>query len=161
MQTAGMQDLTGDGMTPPEMIFLQYQALHVPLRAMTIGWQTAATFATGMLGFTAERLIENQKTLQGLLASWDWNAAEAAQQAWLETAVRQYQEVGQAASRLNADAANRLVAGASDVWTLPAADEVPVAAALAAAGSEALPEAHSSPSQSSLSPSPDKTEQPE
>ncbi|MCB8839900.1 hypothetical protein [Aurantimonas sp. VKM B-3413] len=138
MQEAAIRDPVGDEFSSPEMIFLGYQAWHVPLRAMTIGWQTAATFATGMLGFTAQRLTENQKTARALMECWNWSGAETEQRAWLEAAVRQYREIGAAATRLQQDATDRLAAELGDVWTLPAGEEpAPERAAVEAEGNDA------------------------
>ncbi|TFF27546.1 hypothetical protein E3C22_03560 [Jiella endophytica] len=123
MQSTPTEGLTGDLLQPAELIFLDYQAFHIPLRLATLAWQGAAEVTAGTFGFMAERFAEDQKSLNGLATCRDASAAEALQRSWLETAIRQYSAFGETLSRLSGEASDRLASELSDVWTIPAADE--------------------------------------
>ncbi|MCE7030177.1 hypothetical protein [Jiella avicenniae] len=127
MRRTPTEALTDAVMQPSELLFLDYQALHVPLRLAELCRQSAARLVTESLGFVVERFVQDQKTFLGLMTCRDFSRAEALQREWLDTAVRQYSELGRAVSRLDGEASDRVAEELADAWTLPAPDEEPAA----------------------------------
>jgi len=105
---------------PSELVFIDYQAWHLPMHLAAGFAQGAASLFLAGLDFWAHRLTEDRKTLQGLMACWDFEAAERLQRDWLETAVRHYGGVNETVSNVTQQATGRLAEDFNDVWMLPA-----------------------------------------